>query len=160
MRSRYVSRAGTPARIIVSRILPGSDLLQAIQEIAAEEGMRSGIIVSAVGAMERVRLRNLKEVPEEYPITDANRAFGRVERTCEILTLSGDIYQVEGEEQPQVHAHGAFSFVEDGKVTTVGGHLLAGCIVVAFAEVYLMELTEIEMTKRFDEETQTLQLFA
>ena len=54
----------------------------------------------------------------------------------------------------------ATSFVEDEKVSTVGGHLLEGCIVVGFAEVYIMELTEIEMVKRFDEETQTTQLFA
>ena len=59
-----------------------------------------------------------------------------------------------------MHAHGTFSFLEDGKISTVGGHLLEGCIVVGFAEIYIMELTEIEMIKRFDEETQTTQLLA
>ena len=160
MNNRYVTRTGGPARIIVSRILPGSDLLQAIKGIVAEEGMRSGIIVSAVGAMERVRLRNLRKVPKSYPITDANRAFAVIGKTCEILTLSGDIYKVEGEVQPQVHVHGVFSFMDEGVISTVGGHLLDGCIVVGFAEVYLMELAGIEMIKGFDKETQTSQLFA
>ena len=160
MSNRYVTRAGTLARMIVCRILPGSDLLQAIKEIAVEEEIRSGIIVSAVGALEKVRVRNLKEAPEEYPITDANRDFGTVKGPFEILTLSGDIYESEGEAGPQVHVHGAFSLVKDGEISTVGGHLLDGCIVLGFAEVYLIELAGIEMTKRFDEETQTLQLFA
>ncbi|HIE28024.1 TPA: DNA-binding protein [Candidatus Poribacteria bacterium] len=160
MKNRYVKRAGKPARIIVSRILPGSDLLQSIREIVAEEEIKYGIIFSGVGAMERVRIRNLKEVPEKYPITDANRDFRTYDLTCEILTLSGDIYEVEEENLPQVHVHGTFSFVQDGKVSTVGGHLLPGCIVVGFAEVYTMEISEIEMIKRFDEETQTTQLFA
>ena len=159
MNNRYVTRSGKFARIIVSRILPGSDLLQSIKDIVAEEEIKYGVIFSAVGAMEKVRIRNLKEAPEKYPITDANRDFRTIEKTCEIITLSGDIYEVEGENLSQVHIHGTFSFAEDEKVRAVGGHLLEGCIVVGFAEVYIMELTEIEMIKRFDEETQTSQLF-
>jgi len=159
MNNRYVTRAGKLARIIVSRILPGSDLLQSIKDIIAEEEIKYGLIISAVGAVEKVRIRNLEEVPEEYPITDANRDFRTIDKACEMLTLAGDIYQVEGKNLSQVHIHGTFSFVEDEKAHTVGGHLLEGCIVVGFAEVYIMELVGIEMIKRFDEETQTSQLF-
>jgi predicted DNA-binding protein with PD1-like motif len=135
-------------------------LLQAIRDIIASQEIESGIIVSAVGALERARIRNLKEVPEQYPITDTHRDFRTIEKVCEILKLSGDIYAVKGESQPQVHVHGTFSFIEDEKVTTIGGHLLEGCIVASFAEVYIMELTEIQMIKSFDEETRTTQLFA
>jgi len=35
----------------------------------------------------------------------------------------------------------------------------AGCTVFEFSEVFMMELEGIEMVKRFDDETRTLQLF-
>lgn len=160
MKLRYVMHTSKPGRIIVSRILPGSDLLQAINSIIAEGKIENGIIVSAVGLLEKARLRNCKKLPEKYPITDVNRDFRSIEKPCEILTLSGDIYKVEGEDSIQTHAHVALSYIGDEKVSVVGGHLIEGCIVFGFAEVYIMELTEIEMIKRFDEETKTLQLFA
>lgn len=41
----------------------------------------------------------------------------------------------------------------------VGGHILDGCFVFGFAEIVIMELIKIDMEKRFDSETKTLQLF-
>jgi len=49
--------------------------------------------------------------------------------------------------------------VDEEGIKVIGGHLIEGCVIAAFAEVALMELNGIEMVKRFDEETRTLQLF-
>ncbi len=71
--------------------------------------------------------------------------------------MSGNVSMAEG--SPLVHAHVTLSYVEGDEIGVVGGHLIEGCIVFGFAEVILMELDNIKMEKRFDEETRTLQLF-
>ena len=75
----------------------------------------------------------------------------------EILSLSGNITEVDG--QPLVHAHIMLSFVENDEIKVVGGHLIEGAIIFGFAEIILMELKDIKMNKQFDEETKTRQLF-
>ncbi|MCD6530361.1 DNA-binding protein [Candidatus Bathyarchaeota archaeon] len=76
----------------------------------------------------------------------------------EILSLSGNVSEVEG--KPWIHAHITLSYVENDEIKVVGGHVLEGCIVFGFAEVFIMELEDVDMKKKFDEETKTLQLFA
>jgi len=63
------------------------------------------------------------------------------------------------EDKQLVHAHLTLSYTEKEKIRVIGGHLIEGCKVFGFAEVFIMELTKIEMVKKFDEETKTLQLF-
>ncbi len=158
MTDRYIVRSGRPGRVIVARVKPGSDLLRSLQKIAAEEEITSGVIVSGVGLLKQARLRNCRSLPEEYPITDANRTFLSFEKPLEILSISGNVTLAEGE--PLVHAHLTLSTVEGDEITVIGGHLIEGCEVFGFSEFAILELEGIEMVKRFDEETKTLQLFA
>ncbi len=158
MTDRYIVRSGRPGRVIVARVKPGSDLLRSLQKIAAEEEITSGVIVSGVGLLKQARLRNCKSLPEEYPITDANRTFLSFEKPLEILSISGNVTLAEVE--PLVHAHLTLSQVEGDEITVIGGHLIEGCMVFGFSEFAILELEEIEMAKRFDEETKTPQLFA
>ncbi len=158
MTVRYDARAGRPGRVIVARLKPGSDLLKSLQNIASKEEIEAGVILSGVGLLGEARLRNCKSLPEAFPITDANRTYLSFRRPLEVLSLSGNISRAEG--TPLVHAHATLSYVEGDVITVVGGHLLPGCTVFGFAEVILMALEGVEMEKRFDEETRTLQLFA
>ena len=156
--SRYVCRSGKSGRVLVARVKPGSDLMKSIHAVAKENGIKAGVILSGVGLLRRARLRNCKVLPDRYPITDANRSFLTFDRPLEILGVSGNVSEVEGE--PWVHAHATLSYVRDGEeARVVGGHLLDGCVVFGFAEVFILELEDIDMRKDFDEETKTLQLF-
>jgi predicted DNA-binding protein with PD1-like motif len=158
MSDRYIVRAGRPSRIIVARVKPGSDLLRSLQKITSEKGITSGVIVSGVGLLKHAKLRNCKSLPEEYPISDVNRTFLSFEKPLEILSISGNVALAEGE--PLVHAHLTLSSVEGDEITVIGGHLIEGCEIFGFSEFAIMELEGLEMVKRFDEETRTLQLFA
>lgn len=142
---------------MVARLKPGSDLLGALQEMVEDEGVEAGVILSGVGLLEDARLRNCKSLPEEFPITDENRTYLSFSRPLEILSMSGNISMAEG--SPLVHAHVTLSYIEGDEIGVVGGHLIEGCIVFGFAEIILMELKSVQMEKRFDEETRTLQLF-
>lgn len=154
---RYEARNGRGSRIFVARLKPGSDLFKSLQDIASKEGIEAGVILSGVGLLGEAQLRNCRSLPEEFPITDANRTFLSFKRPLEILSISGNISKVEG--KPFAHAHLCLSYVEGKTITVVGGHLLGGCIVYGFAEIVVMKLDDIEMEKRFDEETKTLQLY-
>jgi len=158
LENRYVSRLGNSGRIFVTRIMPGSDLLQSIRTVVEEHRIKAGVIISGVGLLRRAHLRNCRTLPKEYPITDTNRSFLTFERPLEILALSGNISEVEG--KPWVHTHITLSYIEGESVRVIGGHLLEGSIIFGFAEVLIMELKDIDMKKNFDEETKTLQLFA
>ena len=157
MTIRYDAQPGKAGRIMVLRLKPGSDLLETLHTLVSEERIEAGVIVSGVGLLGEARLRNCKSLPRDFPITDSNRTFLSIKKPLEILSISGNISKAEG--SPLVHAHITLSSVEEGDVSLVGGHLLEGCKVHGFAEIVIMELEEIEMEKRFDEETKTLQLF-
>ena len=158
MNNRYLYRSGKLGRVIVARLKPGSDLLSSIREIVIKESIKAGVIISGVGLLGEANLRNCKSLPIEYPITDENRTFTSFKRPLEILSLSGNISLTEIE--PLVHAHITLSYVEEDTIGVIGGHLMEGCVIHGFAEVFLMELLDIEMVKRSDVETRTLQLFA
>lgn len=158
MTERYVLRTGGPGRVVVARLMPGSDLLRSLQRIVEEKGIKAAIILSGVGLLSKAELRNCRSLPDQYPITDRNRSFQSLEKPLEILGLSGDVSVVEG--LPNVHAHATLSCVEDEAIRVVGGHLVEGCKVFGFAEVFLLEITGVEMVKSLDEETRTHQLFA
>jgi len=153
----YVLRSGVLKRIVVARIKLGSDLLLTMKEMVESENIKAGVILSAVGALSRASLRNVKSPPAELPITDGDRSYATFERPFEILSVSGNISEIEG--APAVHAHITLSTVRDGKILSLGGHLIEGCIVYPFAEMVIAELTDISMSKAIEDETRTYQLF-
>jgi len=156
--NKYLSRIGETGRVLVVRLRSGSDLLPVLGEILKEKDFEAGVILSAVGLLSNARLRNCKSLPENFPITDQDRSFQKFKLPLEILSMSGNITMAEG--KPLVHSHLTLSYVEDESIHVVGGHLIEGCIVHGFAEIIVMELTDIDMIKNYDEETKTLQLFS
>jgi len=157
LENRYVSRLGKSGNVLVARIKPGSDLLQALGSLVEEHHIKAGVFLSGVGLLGKANLRNCKTLPKEYPITDKNRSYMTFEKPLEILALSGNISEVEG--KSWVHAHVTLSYVDEEGIQVVGGHLIDGCKIFGFAEVIIMELVDIDMRKTFDEETQRIQLF-
>jgi len=158
LKNRYLNRKGRGGRVLVTRLKPGSDLLLSLRDLIEKEGMKAGVILCGVGLLEKACLRNCRALPKEYPITDVDRSFLKFERPMEILALQGNVSEVKG--KPSVHAHVTLSYIEDEKIAVVGGHLIEGSIIFGFAEIFLMELEDMEMKKEFDDETKTLQLFA
>ena len=158
MSEKYLSRYGRTGRVLVLRLKTGNDLLQTLNKIIEEKGFKAAVILSGVGLLSSARLRNCKSLPENFPITDRNRSYQIFTYPLEILSISGNISIAEG--KPLLHAHLTLSYVEDEVIHVIGGHMVEGCIVHGFAEIILLELTDIEMVKTFDEETKTLQLFS
>ena len=101
------------------RLRRGDDLLGAIQALAEKEHLEAAVVLSAVGCVSAARVRdaggvNLREIREP----------------CEIVSLNGTVSRA------RCHLHIALS-KED--LSTVGGHLVTGCIVNTTCELVLLE---------------------
>lgn len=154
MGSAIKSAEGTLGRVVVLRLSPGKDLIQSILEQARASGFRSALILGGAAALKGATLRNVKSFPDQFPITDDNRMYTRLEGPLELLSISGNIStRLDG--TLHIHAHVAVSL---GNASAFGGHLVEGAIVLSTAEIAIAEVAGVDLKRVHDEETKTLEL--
>ena len=95
----------------------GDDLLAGIRSVAVRENRTAAVVLSAVGCVSRACVRDAGGVK-----------FREIPEPCEIVSLNGTV------SQSRCHLHIALS-KED--LSTVGGHLVEGCIVNTTCELVL-----------------------
>ena len=118
---------GRLERVAVARLRVGVDLLEGIKDLARKEGIRTGVILSGVGALKKAVFRNLKVMPPDYKVDDRHRLYLELEQPMEMVSLAGWI--ATGEDgQTEIHAHFSASTVIEDNVITLGGHLSPGVI--------------------------------
>jgi predicted DNA-binding protein with PD1-like motif len=124
------SHEAAVSRIILIRVDPREDLLDALERAVAEQGVRNGTFISAAGSLSRYHFHVVSstDLPPE-------NAFIKGEGPYDILTITG--FVLDG----RVHAHISFS---DDKIA-MGGHLEPGCEVLTFAMVALAETSGVDM---------------
>jgi len=114
-------------RIVMGKLRMNIDLLQGIEELVKTEGVRTGVILSGVGALKKATFRNLKVLPPDFKIENHHRLYLVLEQPMEIVSLTGWI--ATGEEGgAEVHAHFSASTVMEDRVVTLGGHLVPGTL--------------------------------
>ncbi len=114
-------------RIAVGKLRMDIDLLQGIEELVKSERVRTGLILSGVGALKKATFRNLKVLPPDFKIEKHHRLYLELEQPMEIVSLTGWIATRE-DGVPEVHAHFSASTVVGDKVVTLGGHLTPGTL--------------------------------
>lgn len=147
-------------RIAAGRIKPwsiilekGADVIESLEAVAAEENIRAGVIVSAVGSLKKAVLRNPKTqtvtesqfaVKREIPCPIAPKGeIGIMELSgeMEVLSLEGNITVKEGKAIAHVHA----SVYNKGE--TFGGSLCPGSFVYRQLELCLLEYEDIDIIR-------------
>jgi len=118
---------GKMDRIVMGKFKIDIDLLEGIQELAKKEGIRTGVILSAVGALRKATFRNLKILPPDLKVENHHRLYLELEQPMEIVSLTGWIATKEDGDL-EVHAHFSASTVMENEVATLGGHLIPGVI--------------------------------
>ena len=114
-------------RIVMGKLRMNIDLLQGIEELVKAEGVRTGVILSGVGALKKATFRNLKVLPPDFKIENHHRLYLVLEQPMEIVSLTGWI--ATGEDGgAEVHAHFSASTVMEDRVVTLGGHLVPGTL--------------------------------
>lgn len=145
-------------RIVQFRAKPDADLLSALEAAAKAENIRSGVIVSGLGALKRAVFRNLRWFPESFPVKPEDRLYLEVEKPMELVSLGGWLApkKTGGVE---VHAHFSASTVEEDRVVTLGGHLTEGTICGIKVVVAVLVLDDDTTFADVDPVTQTFDVF-
>ncbi|MFX1560510.1 MAG: PPC domain-containing DNA-binding protein [Promethearchaeota archaeon] len=126
-------------RVIFARMYPGEDVLESIESVAKEHGVRSGQL-NLIGAVSKARLGYFDREATEY------RDF-TVNEDVEVVSCMGNIATHDG--NLVVHAH---MIVADEAGKCWGGHLMSGCEVSVTIELVIIE-TEIELIRKRDDAT-------
>ena len=114
-------------RIVMGKLRMDVDLLDGIEELVRHEKIRTGVILSGVGALKKATFRNLKVLPPDFKIEKHHRLYLELEQPMEIVSLTGWIATREDGEA-EVHAHFSASTVMEDRVVTLGGHLIPGTL--------------------------------
>ncbi|MDP2856599.1 MAG: DNA-binding protein [Bacillota bacterium] len=148
------SAQGNIGRVLVFRLPPGLDLMDAIRKQVEAAGFKSAVVLGGAASLRRAVLRNVKSSPKEWPITDENRHYTTVEGPLELLALSGNLAR-NADRSFMVHLHATVSGA-DGAVH--GGHVVKGAIILSTGEIAVAELTGMVLTRSFNDETKTYEL--
>ena len=115
------------------RLRRGDDLMLSIKALCREKNIAAGVVLSAVGCISQGRVRDASGVTIR-DITDH----------CEIVSLDGTV------SAQRCHLHISLSR-ED--LSTIGGHLVSGCIINTTCELVIAELPGIAFDVEEDPET-------
>jgi predicted DNA-binding protein with PD1-like motif len=118
---------GRVNRIVMGKLKMDIDLLEGVQELAKKEGIRTGVILSGIGALRKATFRNLKVLPPDLKVEKHHRLYLELEQPMEVVSLTGWM-ATKDDGDLEVHAHFSASTVVEDKVVTLGGHLIPGVI--------------------------------
>ena len=146
---RTQTETSRKGRKIVGRLLPDTDLIKGIEKVCRHHDMVYGSILSVIGS--------LKEAEIVYAVADDAGKIGirysdpvRIKGPLELLACQGMIGRTADGES-SIHLHGLMSNPE---MTVYGGHFLEnGNPVLATAEIFIQECSDVQIVREEDEET-------
>lgn len=155
-----IAQIGSQAvqRVVQFRARRGAGLLEAIEEAVRSRGIRAGVIVSGLGALEKAVFRNLRHFPKRFPVTPGDRLYLEISRPMELVSLTGWIAPQSGG-GAEIHAHFAASMVENDTVVTLGGHLNHETICGIKVVVAILAVAPQGVLAAQDPDTRTQDLF-
>ncbi len=149
---RFAAVEARSGRVVVGRLLPGADLIEGIEAICDRYGIRYAAVNFAYGSLAQAGFKFL-QVPS--PGQRAVLVPHTVDKRVEFLAGQGLVCD-DGEGRRATHLHGAVSD-ETGAVT--GGHFEKGQNpIYNNLDVTLIELLGVRLTRRWDEETNTVEM--
>ena len=104
-------------KTLCCRLQRGDDLLLSLQKLAQENCIDAAVVLCGVGCVSQARLRDASGV-----------TVRSIDEPCEIVSITGTVSAT------RCHVHLALSR-ED--LSTIGGHLMPGCIVNTTCELVL-----------------------
>lgn len=147
----HATVVGKPGRVIAASLAPGDALTDSLEAICKEHGIHTAVIVSFIGTIREVYLRNPRDtttlpIREEHEFADPIDTVV-LQRPMEILSVQGNVTTDENGEL-WAHCHALFSEA-GGNVR--GGHVFRATIWTQ-GEVVLQEIDGIRIDRERDEE--------
>jgi predicted DNA-binding protein with PD1-like motif len=140
---------GRMDRIVFGKLGMDVDLLEGIVELIKREEVRTGVILSAVGALKKATFRNVKTIPPDFKLEKHHRILLELEQPMEILSLTGWIATKENDEA-EIHAHFSVSTVMNDKIVTLGGHLVPGTLTSIKVVVMIASIEDTDIKAAMD----------
>lgn len=139
------------ADLLTVLVRPGEDLYAALSEGLRRAGVERATVVAGIGALGRTTARNLRGLPNAFPVTDDDRLFVTVPGPCELVSLTGWAAPYASGRQ-HLHLHFAASYAEGEEVRLIGGHLSPGaCEASIHLAVTFAVHADVEARYLFDE---------
>lgn len=145
---------GTTGRIVVARLNSGTDIIDGIEKMCDDYNIESAIITTVIGSIARA------EFAFVVPRPDTKMKAGKGDPLClegplDFLSAQGTIGK-DQEGKRYTHMHGVLA---DKLDRLYGGHMTKGKNpVLLTVEVSLLELTGMQLVRRYYEETNSYQL--
>jgi len=144
---KIIVSEGHLSKVVMIRVLPGSDIIEGIEEVCHNLDIKSGAITCCIGSLRRASL--LIAVPMNSKIGAGYSDPKVIKGPLELLSGQGSIGQEEGGEI-FIHLHGVISNKE-GNV--YGGHLIKGKNpALITCEVMVSRVEGIHMIRAYDPE--------
>jgi len=141
--------AGNLSGVVMLRVLPGTDIIEGIEEVCRDLQINGGTIACCIGSLQRASF--LIAVPLDNKIGAGYSEPRTVDGPLELLSAQGMI----GKEEDGglfVHLHGLLSNRDGG---LCGGHLIrGGNPVLITCEIMISAVEGIGMKRRYDPETE------
>jgi predicted DNA-binding protein with PD1-like motif len=143
--ARIEYACGAAGKVVVARILPGTDMIEGIEEACAQNGIKCAY-VSCIGSVREAGYMYLIEKPE----AKLGGGYGDMSTKgwSELITGTGFVGHRDGKYDSHFHA----TLVDtDGKV--FAGHMVRGRNpVFATIDVIITEIQAVELSRRDDVE--------
>lgn len=150
---RVQEACGKSGRMVAARLLPGTDLLNGIEEVCRRNGIKNAL-VNCFGSLSEAAYMYLVPKPEAKMKAGYGDVF-RMEGPVEFLSGTGVVCQNNGEYD--IHFH-ATMCDKNGKV--FGGHIIKGKNpALTTVDIVITELEGVQMLRQFDDETALTQFY-
>jgi predicted DNA-binding protein with PD1-like motif len=142
---RVAFTTGRLSKAVMIRVLPGSDLLEGIEQACKETEIRAGMVVSCIGSLKKASF--LFVVPAQNKVGAQYGDPLVLEGPLEFLGAQGTV-GLEESGDVFVHLPGLAS---DKDGTVHGGHLVKGeCPVLITCEVAITPVEGVRLVRRMD----------
>lgn len=140
---------GNLSRVVVIRLHPGEDLIEGIIAACEAHGLKSGVITSCIGSLQRASFFTV--VPLANKIGAGYGDPIEVEGPLELVSAQGTIGS-DVEANLLIHMHGSLS---DSRGNLHGGHLIKGkCRILITCEVMIAFLDGVRTEQQYDPEVE------
>jgi len=131
---------GDIKRVLVVRFPAGYDVLESLRQVVEEQNIRAGAILTGLASLRKLRIRDIKNLPEGFPGVRPDQQINEIEGPLEVINFAGLIMVHKGKILIHPHVTAADS---SGRV--YGGHLLEGTIVFSTCEMLIGEFEGLNM---------------
>lgn len=150
---RYKAAAGQVGRVIAARLFPGTDLIEGIEKICKDHGIKYAAVVCSIGSLQKATFMYLVPKPEAKMKAGYTAPY---ELPGPIEFLGGQGIVCEGENGEMItHFHCTIS---DQLDHVYGGHVVKGKNPILMTmDLVIIEIKGAKLLRKYDAETEVVQ---